>query len=90
MIMIGTGLAALLLGAIDNRRSTKLLREEFGLHHLTAEDWREIDAAFSGNADPLVGESAGADYEALFRRIVNLAPPPIGGSGLATAGAARR
>ena len=46
--------------------------------HLTAEDWREIDAAFSGNADPLVGAAAGADYEALFRRIVNLAPPPIG------------
>jgi len=46
--------------------------------HLTADDWREIDAAFSGNADPLVGASAGADYEALFRRIVNLAPPPIG------------
>jgi hemerythrin-like domain-containing protein len=46
--------------------------------HLTADDWREIDAAFSGNADPLVGAAAGADYEALFRRIVNLAPPPIG------------
>jgi len=46
--------------------------------HLTADDWREIDAAFSGNADPLVGASAGADYEALFRLIVNLAPPPIG------------
>ena len=31
IIMIGTGLAALLLGAIDHRRSTRLLREEFGV-----------------------------------------------------------
>ena len=33
MIMIGTGLAALLLGAIDHRRSTRLLHEEFGVPH---------------------------------------------------------
>ncbi len=46
--------------------------------HLLPGDWDEIDAAFAGNADPLVGTSAGADFEALFRRIVNLAPPPIG------------
>ena len=32
-IMIATGLAALLLGAIDHRRSTRLLREEFGVAH---------------------------------------------------------
>ncbi len=31
--MIGTGLAALLLGAIDHLRSTRLLREEFGVAH---------------------------------------------------------
>lgn len=46
--------------------------------HLTAEDWKEIDDAFNGNVDPLLGASATADFEALFRRIVNLAPPPIG------------
>ena len=46
--------------------------------HLTADDWREIDDAFNGNADPLFGASATADFEGLFRRIVNLAPPPIG------------
>ena len=46
--------------------------------HLTREDWDEIDAAFAGNADPLVGAKAGEDFEVLFRRIVNLAPPPIG------------
>ena len=46
--------------------------------HLTTDDWTAIDAAFAGNADPLVGIEAGARYTDLFRRIVNLAPPPIG------------
>jgi hemerythrin-like domain-containing protein len=45
---------------------------------LTAEDWAEIDKAFVGNADPLVGVDAGKEYRALFTRIVNLAPSPIG------------
>jgi hemerythrin-like domain-containing protein len=46
--------------------------------HLTAEDWKEIDAAFAGHSDPLFGAKAEQDYEKLFRKIVNLAPPPIG------------
>jgi hemerythrin-like domain-containing protein len=46
--------------------------------YLLQEDWREIDAAFSGNSDPLHGSKAGAEYESLFRRILALAPPPIG------------
>jgi hemerythrin-like domain-containing protein len=46
--------------------------------HLTAADWREIDAAFEGHADPLLGADAGEKYDALFSRIVALAPPPIG------------
>ena len=46
--------------------------------HLTAGDWEAIDAAFTGHADPLVGESSGEDFRKLFRKIVNLAPPPIG------------
>ncbi len=33
MIMIGTGLAALLLGAIDHRRSSRQLHEQFGVVH---------------------------------------------------------
>jgi putative membrane protein len=33
MTMIGTGLAALVLGAMDHRRSTRLLRDEFGIAH---------------------------------------------------------
>lgn len=46
--------------------------------YLTQEDWQEIDAAFSGSSDPLLGSKAGAQYEELFRRILLLAPPPIG------------
>jgi branched-chain amino acid transport system ATP-binding protein len=46
--------------------------------HLTTEDWREIDAAFEGHADPLFGVEAGDRYASLFSRIVALAPPPIG------------
>ena len=46
--------------------------------HLTAEDWKEIDAAFVGHSDPLFGANAEAEYNSLFRKIVNLAPPPIG------------
>lgn len=46
--------------------------------HLTADDWTEIDAAFLGHTDPMLGADARSEYQALFRRIVNLAPPPIG------------
>jgi len=46
--------------------------------YLSAGDWEAIDAAFLGHADPLLGAEAGAKYDALFTRIVNLAPPPIG------------
>ena len=46
--------------------------------YLTAGDWKAIDAAFTGNTDPLLGETPTEDYRKLFRRIVNLAPPPIG------------
>ena len=46
--------------------------------HLTPGDWAEIDAAFAGHTDPLLGAEAGAEYDKLFKRIVNLAPPPIG------------
>jgi hemerythrin-like domain-containing protein len=45
---------------------------------LTEEDWHEIDAAFAGNTDPLIGKDVAKDFERLFKRIVNIAPPPIG------------
>ena len=44
-----------------------------------AADWTEIEAAFSSHVDPLHGVGAsGQDFRALFTRIVNLAPAPIG------------
>ena len=46
--------------------------------HLAASDWDEIDAAFAGNTDPMLGAKAGEEYDVLFRRIAHLAPPPIG------------
>jgi len=46
--------------------------------HLTTADWIAIDSAFLDHADPLLGEGPREEYQELFRRIVNLAPPPIG------------
>ena len=46
--------------------------------HLDAADWEAIDAAFLGHTDPVRDSAAGTGYEALFTRIVTLAPPPIG------------
>jgi branched-chain amino acid transport system ATP-binding protein len=43
---------------------------------LTSADWAEIEAAFAAHRDPLAGVAD--DHEALFRRIVDLAPAPIG------------
>ena len=45
---------------------------------LTDADWAEIDAAFSTNRDPLTGHAPEAEYDALFTRIVNIVPAPIG------------
>lgn len=45
---------------------------------LTAEDWAELDEAFSANRDPLTGHPPDEDYRALFTRIVNTVPAPIG------------
>lgn len=46
--------------------------------HLTEDDWARIDAAFRSNSDPIVGIPASKEFRELFRRIVLLAPPPIG------------
>lgn len=45
---------------------------------LTAQDWSELDHAFAANRDPLTGHEPETDYAALFTRIVNLVPAPIG------------
>jgi hemerythrin-like domain-containing protein len=44
---------------------------------LSAEDWRAIDQAFDTNLDPIAGIHE-RDYDALFTRIVNLVPAPLG------------
>jgi len=46
--------------------------------YLLPDDWKVIDEAFAGNTDPLLGAKAASEYDTLFRRIVHLAPPPIG------------
>ncbi len=46
--------------------------------HLLPEDWAEIDAAFGSHGDPLFGVDAETEFGTLFRKIVDLAPPPIG------------
>jgi hemerythrin-like domain-containing protein len=45
---------------------------------LTDADWAQLDAAFAANRDPLTGHAPPAEYEALFSRIVRIAPAPIG------------
>ena len=45
---------------------------------LTQADWDELDQAFGSNRDPMAGHSPDAEYEALFKRIVNSVPAPIG------------
>jgi hemerythrin-like domain-containing protein len=45
---------------------------------LSEADWVELDAAFAANRDPFTGHTPEAPYEALFSRIVNLVPAPIG------------
>jgi branched-chain amino acid transport system ATP-binding protein len=46
--------------------------------YLTAADWEEIDAAFLGHSDPMLGTRVRTEFDSLFTRIVNLAPAPIG------------
>jgi len=46
--------------------------------YLSVSDWEAIDAAFLGHSDPMLGTDARTEFDKLFTRIVNLAPPPIG------------
>jgi hemerythrin-like domain-containing protein len=46
--------------------------------YLAAQDWAEIDRAFLDHDDPLFGVTVSDGFRELFKRIVNLAPPPIG------------
>jgi hemerythrin-like domain-containing protein len=62
----------------QHMRSEELEVLPFAEKHLTEGDWEAIDAAFAGHTDPLLGAKAAAEYDRLFTRIVNLAPPPLG------------
>jgi hemerythrin-like domain-containing protein len=46
--------------------------------YLTPEDWVEIAEAYGENGDDRFGTKLEDEFRALFSRIVNLAPPPIG------------
>jgi hemerythrin-like domain-containing protein len=44
---------------------------------LTPQDWKSVDAGFAANTDPLA-QLKERDFAALFTRLVNLAPAPVG------------
>jgi hemerythrin-like domain-containing protein len=45
---------------------------------LSDAEWAAIDAAFTVNDDPVPGVAPRQEFDALFRLIVAMAPPPIG------------
>lgn len=45
---------------------------------LTAEDWRDVDAAFAANRDPLTGHRPEEAYRPVITRIINALPAPYG------------
>ena len=45
---------------------------------LTPADWDELDDAFTAHRDPLAGHEPEPDYGALFTRIADALPAPIG------------
>jgi hemerythrin-like domain-containing protein len=47
-------------------------------HVLTPGDWTTIDAAFRGHTDPVLGAAAEAEFGRMLKRIVMLAPAPLG------------
>ena len=70
------------LSYIDFERR-HMAREErellpLALKVLHDEDWREIDAAFARNDDPLFGAARRKEFDKLIQHILNLAPTPLG------------
>ena len=45
---------------------------------LTEEDWMHLDAEIASEPDPLTGRAPGAEFQALFERILDLVPEPFG------------
>ncbi len=46
--------------------------------HFTDEDWEAVAAGFRSNADPMGGTREGENFQRIFSRLVEAAPPPIG------------
>ncbi|MBV9191858.1 MAG: hemerythrin domain-containing protein [Betaproteobacteria bacterium] len=46
-------------------------------HYFSPGDWDAVDRAFDANRDPIAGIKE-RDFQALFTRIVSLAPEPVG------------
>jgi hemerythrin-like domain-containing protein len=77
----GSFLAAVETYALFHRDHMRREEQEafpLALEHLTADDWIEIDAAFAGHGDPMIGADASTVYDRLFTRIVSMTPPPLG------------
>jgi hemerythrin-like domain-containing protein len=62
----------------DHMRKEEELLFPLALELLTEGDWAAIDRAFEANRDPLAGSRDTRNFDKLFERIVELAPPPIG------------
>ena len=64
---------------LDHLRLEETVILPAAMRVLSDDDWREIDAAFETNCDPLTGKyPRDPIYDRLFTRIVTLAPEPIG------------
>lgn len=67
---------------IDFYLSHMAIEEEqvlpLAMKHLSEDDWKELDAAFLANRDPLTGHEPTDLYRPLFSKIVMQAPAPIG------------
>ena len=59
--------------ALEEREVLPLAEQVLG-----PEDWAELDEAFASNRDPLTGHVPDAEYQALFTRILNIVPAPLG------------
>lgn len=62
----------------EHMRKEEELLFPLALELLTEADWAAIDRAFETNRDPLADSRDTRDFEKLFQRIAEIAPPPIG------------
>ncbi len=62
----------------DHMRKEEELLFPLARQLLTDADWAAIDREFETNRDPLADSRDTRDFEKLFQRIAEIAPPPIG------------